>query len=79
MLADPSRVIVAQGLSIYTALFVSHLQFPEIRAEGTSASVAATRLQSKLTEVQDTALSPFRREAIQQAITDLQAFVDRQC
>jgi len=78
MLADPSRVNVAQGLAIYTGLFVSHHRFPEIRAEGSSATAAAARLRTKLNNVLDTALTPYRREAVEQAIADVQAFVDCQ-
>lgn len=76
MATDPSRVIVTTGATTNTAR-VHHRDFPEIRAEGESPTVAARNLSNHLTRALDTALTNWRRETIQQAIADVQAFVAR--
>ena len=54
---------------------VHHRDFPEIRAEGETPAVAATHLVNQLTRALDSALTAWRRETIEHAIADVQAFV----
>jgi len=74
MSIESSRVIVTTGATASTAQ-VHHRDFPEIRAEGESPAMAARNLENHLTRALDTALTNWRRETIQQAIADVQAFV----
>ncbi|MBX6314863.1 MAG: hypothetical protein IRY99_18380 [Isosphaeraceae bacterium] len=80
MPADSSRVILSQetapGASASSTL-VHHRDFPEIRAHGQSPADAAVQLMNQLTRALDSALTPWRREAIQQAITDVKAFAEQ--
>lgn len=55
---------------------VHHCGFPEIRAEGSTPQEAAQRLASKLTRALDSALSAWRREEINQAIAEVNAFAN---
>jgi hypothetical protein len=73
---DASRVIVTTGATAHTTQ-VHHHDFPEIRAEGESPVAAARHLTNHLARALDTALTNWRRETIQQAIADVQAFVDQ--
>jgi hypothetical protein len=73
MASDASRVIVKTGSTTSTAL-VHHRDFPEIRAEGESPAVAAKNLANHLTRALDSALTNWRRETLQHAIADVQAF-----
>jgi hypothetical protein len=70
---DISRVIVTKGATTSTTQ-VHHRDFPEIRAEGESPAVAARHLSNQLARALDSALTNWRRETIQQAIADVQAF-----
>jgi len=74
MATDSSRVIVTTGATANTSQ-VHHRDFPEIRAEGESPAVAARYLSNHLVRALDSALTNWRRETIQQAIEDVQAFV----
>jgi hypothetical protein len=74
MVTDLSRVIVTTGVTAH-ATCVHHRDFPEIRSEGETPAVAAAHLTNKLVCALDTALTLWRRESIQQAISDVQAFV----
>ena len=56
---------------------VHHRDFPEIRAEGETPEDAAAHLANQLTRALDSALTDWRRETIEQAIADVQAFVDQ--
>lgn len=71
--ADKNRVIVSLNEAV-GGTQVHHHDFPEIRAHGKSPADAATQLVNALTRALDTALTNWRREAIQQAIADVQAF-----
>jgi hypothetical protein len=73
MEGNSSRVIVSTGF-IGGSTQVHHQAFPEIRAQGESATVAALHLTHQLTRALDSALIPWRREPIQKAITDVQSF-----
>jgi hypothetical protein len=73
--ADPSRVIVTTGATAHTAQ-VHHRDFPEVRAEGESPAVAATHLANQLVRALDSA-PPWRREALERALAEVQAFAKR--
>lgn len=73
MATEQSRVIVSTGATANTTT-VHHRDFPEIRAEGRNPSDAATNLANHLTRALDSALTKWRRDAIQQAIAEVQAF-----
>ena len=73
MPTDPSKVIVTTGATAGTSQ-IQHREFPEIRAEGNSPADAAGHLANHLTRALDSALTNWRREAIEQAIADVQAF-----
>jgi hypothetical protein len=74
MTTEPSRVIVTIGATAH-ATSVYHRDFPEIRAQGDSPEAAASHLSNQLTRALDSALTKWRRETIEQAIADVQAFV----
>jgi hypothetical protein len=71
---DQSRVIVATGATAHTTC-VHHRDFPEIRAEGETPVAAAGHLANQLKRALDSALTQWRRETIEHAIADIQAFV----
>jgi uncharacterized lipoprotein YddW (UPF0748 family) len=71
---DVSRVIVSSGATAHTTQ-VHHRDFSEIRADGGSAREAASHLANKLTAALDSALTDWRRETINQAIADVEAYV----
>ncbi|WP_422931291.1 hypothetical protein [Singulisphaera sp. PoT] len=74
MASDLSKVIVSTGATANTTS-VHHREFPEIRAEGESPVDAANHLANHLTRALDSALTQWRRETIEAAIADVQAFV----
>jgi hypothetical protein len=53
-----------------------HRDFPEIRAEGNTSRAAATQLLNQLTRALDSALTNWRRDCIQNALTDVRAFLE---
>jgi hypothetical protein len=73
---DSSRVVVTTGATAH-ATQVHHRDFPEIRADGESPVDAARNLSNHLVRALDSALTNWRRETIQQAIADVQAFVSQ--
>jgi hypothetical protein len=73
---DPSKVIVTIGASASTAR-VHHRDFPEIWAEGSSSQEAASLLVHQLSRALDSALIDWRRDRVQEAIADVQAFVQQ--
>ena len=73
MSTDQDRVIVTTGMTAH-ALLVHHRDFPEIRAEGENPEAAATNLANQLTRALDSALTKWRRDAIEQAIVEVKAF-----
>src|SRR5208282_3842644 len=81
MSADPKRIIVTESrcpsCSVHTVL-VHHQTFPELQIEGLSAEKAAGHLVNRLGATLDSALDPLHREAIQLALADAQAFLDRE-
>ena len=72
---DLNQVIVTTGATAHTAE-VHHRDFPEVRAEGETPEVAATHLANQMVKALDSA-PPWRRQAIEQAIADIQAFAHR--
>ena len=74
MSTDLSRVIVNPGADS-RGFSVNHRDFAEIRADGTSPVEAATHLANQLDRALDSALTDWRRQALNQAIADVQAFV----
>lgn len=54
---------------------VQHRDFPEIRASGESVVEAAQCLENQLVRALDTALTNWRREALEQAIADVREFI----
>ena len=73
MATDQSRVIVTPGATAQSSQ-VHHRDFPEIRADGESPADAAKNLSNHLTRALDSALTNWRRESIEQAIADVEAF-----
>jgi hypothetical protein len=73
MATDQDRVIVTTGTTAQSTL-VNHRDFPEIRAEGENPRAAATNLANQLTRALDSALTKWRRDAIEQAIAEVQSF-----
>ena len=76
MTTDLSRVIVTTGATAH-ATRVYHRDFPEIRAEGEDPKVAASHLVNQLSRTLDSALTNWRRETIEHAIADVEAFVSQ--
>ncbi len=74
MSADKSRILVTIGGATAGGSSVHHRDFPEIRAEGASPSDAAQQLINQLSRALDSALTIWRRETIQNAIDDVEAF-----
>lgn len=73
MATEQDRVIVTTG-STAQATQLHHRDFPEIRAEGESPSAAAEHLTNHLTRALDSALTRWRRDAIEQAIAEVREF-----
>ncbi len=76
MATDQSPIIVATGATAHTTS-VHHRDFPEIRGDGENPADAANHLVNQLTRALDRALTKWRRESINKAITDAQEFAAR--
>jgi hypothetical protein len=76
METESSVVIVTAGATAHTSQ-VHHRDFPEIRAEGESPALAARNLSNHLVRALDSALTNWRREGIQKAIADVEAFASK--
>lgn len=76
MAIDQTSVIVTIGATAHSAS-VHHRDFPEIRAEGETPALAATHLANQLTRALDSALTPWRRDTIVHAISEIEAFVSQ--
>ncbi len=75
MATAENRVIVTTGSAGQARQAqVHHRDFPEIRAEGENPQAAAGQLVNHLTRALDSALTPWRRETIEQAIADVKEF-----
>lgn len=79
--ADPRRIIVTESCchacSVH-AVLVHHETFPELQVGGPSAEWAAGHLVNRLAAAHDTAIDALHREAIQGALADARAFLDRE-
>ncbi len=71
---ESSRVIVVEGPTAGSTR-VYHRDFPEIRADGQSTREAASHLANKLKLALDTALTDWRRDTMNTAIADVEAYV----
>ena len=71
VLAEDDQCVLLHGMSAH------HRDFPEVRAEGSTPKAAATRLAELLSLTLDSAPSDWRRQSLQQAIEDVQAFAER--
>lgn len=81
MSADPRKIVVTEsccGACDVHTVRVHHQIFPELRVEGLSAEIAAGHLRNRLAASRETVPDDSHREAVQGAIDDLQAFLDRQ-
>lgn len=80
MSADPKRIIVTEccceACSVHTVR-VHHEHFPEMRAEGITAEMAAGHLANRLASAQESDVDPAHRDAIRGALSDAQAFLGR--
>jgi hypothetical protein len=76
MTTEQDRVIATTG-STAQSTQIHHRDFPEIRAEGETPSAAATNLANHLTRALDSALTKWRRDAIEQAIAEVQEFAKK--
>lgn len=80
MTTDPSRVIPCTGeCSCHSIRMpqVHHRDFPEIRGEGPSDAAAASNLILQLTLALDYVPDHRRREIMQRAIADVEAYVEQ--
>jgi hypothetical protein len=68
------RVIVGNGLTPGCKR-VHHQDFPEIRTDGESEQEAARHLVHQLRRALDSALTNWRRQSIEAAIADVEAFL----
>jgi hypothetical protein len=73
MATEQSAVIVTTGATASTTS-VHHRDFPEVRADGETPEVAAAHLANQLSRALDSALTPWRRQTIEKAIAEVQAF-----
>jgi hypothetical protein len=69
-----SRVIVTPGATAESSR-VHHRDFPEIRADGPDTRVAAEYLVNHLSRALDSALTDWRRDTLNRAIADVNAFL----
>ena len=79
---DPSRVVVTENrchvCSVHT-IQVHHQHFPELRFVDDSAEHAATHLVDRLANADRAVASDsHHREAVQQVIDDIRAFLNRE-
>ncbi len=74
---EAAKVIVTTAPSSNSTQ-VHHRDFSEIRAEGASVQEATSLLANHLKRALDSALTDWRRQAINQAIDDVNAFITGQ-
>lgn len=81
MATDPRRVIVTEhscyACTVHT-IQVYHAHFPELRFVDISAEHAARRLVDRLEAARSVASDALHREAVQQVLDDLRAFLNRE-
>lgn len=66
--------VVLADDSIAGGVTAHHRDFPEIRARGRDANDASMQLANQLTRALDSALTGWRRQSIQDAISDVEKF-----
>jgi hypothetical protein len=71
---DTDSVVILPGAT-HGSSQVHHRDFPEIRADGETPHAAAGQLVNHLTRALDSALTKWRRETIEKAITEVRAFL----
>jgi hypothetical protein len=76
MTGDPSKIIVTTGATA-DAVQVHHHDIPELQSDGESPVIAAENLANALTREVDSVSDDHHREALQQALADVRAFVER--
>ena len=74
MSAENDRVIVSHDVEGGVGVHVHHRDFPEIRANGADPKEGAVYLSNQLVRALDSALTKWRREAIEKAISEVQQF-----
>ncbi len=74
MSTEQDRVIVLPSDTAGGGVCVHHREFPEIHAEGADVNDAAHQLSNHLVRALDSALTKWRRDAIESAIAEVQAF-----
>ena len=81
MSTDPRKIIVVEdhcGTGGVHAFHVYHQDFPEMRFEGETTEQAADQLAVRLTAALDNVSDSSHREAVQVAIADVRAFLNRE-
>ncbi len=76
MTGDPSKITVTTGATA-DAVQVHHHDLPELHSDGESPEIAAENLANALTREVDSVADDHHREALQQALADVRAFVER--
>jgi hypothetical protein len=76
MTTDPGKVIITACATAHAAQ-AHHRDFPEVQADGESPAIAARNMIGKLTRALDSAATDHDRAPIQQAIDDVQGFIDQ--
>ena len=76
MSTDPNKIIVTTGATV-DAVQVHHHDIPELQSDGESPVIAAENLANALTREVDSVSDEHHREALQQALADVRAFVER--
>jgi hypothetical protein len=74
MSAENDRVIVTHDVEGGVGVHVHHRDFPEIRANGADSKEGAIQLSNHLTRALDSALTKWRRDAIEHAIVEVQEY-----
>lgn len=80
MTTDPSRVIICSSECSCRTIHmpqVHHRDFPEIRGEGPTDAEAAVNLSHQLTLALDYVDDHRRRELMQHAIADVDAYIEQ--
>ncbi len=76
MTADPNRISVTTGATV-DAVQLQHHDIPELQSDGESPVIAAENLANALTREIDSVSDEHHRDALQQALADVRAFVER--
>ncbi len=70
------NIVLTANESAGGGVCMHHREFPEIHAEGTDARDAAGQLANHLTRALDSALTKWRRDAMETAIAEVRVFSD---